>query len=331
MQVTMKDIAREANVSVVTVSRALNDKPDISKETKDHILNIAEKLNYTPNILAQSLVTRDTKTIGIIIPSARDPFYNLVIDGISHETRIRGYGMFLCNSQGNPNEELELINLLHGKRVNGMIINPLQEDNRYIDELKKSPIPFIFINRHSEEIQCDYVMNDNHYGSYLAIDHLIKTGRRKIVYLCVSPTVSSGQERIDGCKEALKDNNLPDSTLCVITCDKTIQSCYMLVKKLIADNFEMDAIYVWDDGMAVGARRALFESNIKIPEEIALVGYDDIEVSEYLYPPLTTIRQPTFQIGQIAAKILIDRFENGHKNDFKHIIMKPELVIRNTT
>ncbi len=327
----MKDIAREANVSVVTVSRALNNKPDINKETKKHILHIADKLNYTPNILAQSLVTKDTRTIGVIIPNARDPFYALIIDGISNETRNRGYGIFLCNSHEDPDEELELIRVLRGKRVNGMLIYPLQEDKRYIEELKNSPVPFVFLNRHSDELKCDYVMNDNYYGSFLAIDHLIKKGHKKIVYICAKPTASSGHERIEGCKEALRKNNLPESALRVLTCDETIESCYNLVKELNADNGDIEAMYIWDDRLAIGARRALFESNIKIPEDIALVGYDDIEVSEYLYPPLTTVRQPTFQIGQMAARILIDKFETGHENGFKQIILKPELIIRNTT
>jgi LacI family transcriptional regulator len=327
----MKDIAREARVSVVTVSRALNNKPDINKETKEHILDIAEKLNYTPNVLAQSLVTKDTRTIGVIIPNARDPFYALVIDGISNETAKRAFGIFLCNSHEDPDEELDLIKSLIGKQVNGMLIYPLQEDNRYINQLKGSPVPFVFLNRHSDELQSDYVMNDNYHGSFLAIDHLIKKGHKKFVYICAKPTASSGHERIEGCQEALRKNGLPNSSLRVITCDETIESCYKLVKRLISENGDLEAMYVWDDRLAIGARKALFEANIRIPEDVALVGYDDIEVSEYLYPPLTTVRQPTFQIGQLAARILIDKFESENHTEFKQIVLKPELVIRDTT
>jgi LacI family transcriptional regulator len=327
----MKDIAQKANVSVVTVSRALNNKPDISKETKKHVLDIAERLNYTPNVLAQSLVTKDTRTIGIIIPNARDPFYALVIDGMSNEAANRGFGMILCNSHEDPDEELGLIKSLIGKQVNGMLIYPLQEDKRYINLLKSSPVPFVFLNRHSDELQCDYVINDNYHGSFLAVDHLIEKGHNKIIYICAKPTASSGQERIEGCKEAIKKNGLAESALKVLTCDETIESCYQLVKDLISHNGEIEAMYVWDDRLAIGARRALFESNIKVPEEVALIGYDDIEISEYLFPPLTTVHQPTFQIGQMAARILIDKFESDNETGFKQIVLKPELVIRNTT
>ena len=327
----MKDIARKANVSVVTVSRALNDKPDISKKTKERILLIAQELNYTPNGLAKSLVTRDTRTIGVIIPNARDPFYALIIDGISHETRVRGYGIFLCNSQEDPDQELELIRLLRGKRVNGMLIYPVQEDNRYIQELSNCPVPFVFLNRHTDQLQCDYVINDNFHGSFVAVDHLIKKGYKKITYICAKPNASSGRERIAGCREAIRQNGLTEDSLNVLTCNETIESCYTLVKQLISRKNEIDALYLWDDHLAIGARRALFEAHIKIPDDIAIVGYDDIEISEYLYPPLTTVRQPTFQIGEMAARILIDKFESDSENAYKQIVLKPELIIRSTT
>jgi len=327
----MKDIASEANISVVTVSRALNNKPDISKKTKEDVLRIARNLDYTPNVLAQSLVTKDTKTVGIIIPNARDPFYASVIDGISNETRNRGYGIFLCNSHEDPDEELELIKLLRSKWVNGMLIYPLQEDSRYINELQNNQTPFVFLNRHSEKIKSDYVINDNYQGSFLVIDHLIKKGYKNIVYVCAKPTASSGQERIEGCKGALRKHGFEESAMKVLTCDESIECCYNLVLNLLSDNVDIDAMYIWDDRLAIGASRALFESNIKIPEDIALVGYDDIEVAEFLYPPLTTVRQPTFQIGQLAARILIDKFESGNDDKLQQIVLKPELIVRATT
>jgi LacI family transcriptional regulator len=159
--IKMKDIAKHAGVSVVTVSRALNDKPDINLETKKRVLKIAQQYNYTPNGLAKSLVTKITKSIGIIIPNNKDPFYAEILHGIACETRERGYSIVLCNSHDNADRELELINFLRGKRVDGMLIYPLQKDNRYIDELNNNPLPYVFLNRHVDALKCDYVMNDN--------------------------------------------------------------------------------------------------------------------------------------------------------------------------
>jgi LacI family transcriptional regulator len=330
MAVTMKDIAKRAGVSVVTVSRALNDKPDINKETKDFILKIANELNYTPNGLAKSLVTRKTNTVGIVIPGM-DPFYAEVVDGISNESRKRGYSVILCNSHDSTDKELELIRLLQEKRVDGMLIYPIQEDNRYIEELKNCPIPFIFLNRHTDALKCDYVINDNVYGAFSAVNHLIQKGCKKITYICAKPTASSGKERIAGCKKSIIENALPSDALNVVTCDETIGRCYDLVKELLKKDEKLDAIFVWDDKLAIGAIKAIFEAGKRIPHDIALVGYDDIEVSEYLFPPLTTVRQPSYEIGETAASILLDKIESEGKQELKQVTLKPKLIIRETT
>jgi len=330
MAVTMKDIAKKAGVSVVTVSRALNDKPDINKETKDLILKIANELNYTPNGLAKSLVTKKTKTVGIVIPGM-DPFYAEVVDGISNESRKRGYSVILCNSHDSADRELELIRLLQEKRVDGMLIYPNQEDNRYIEELKNCPIPFIFLNRHTDALKCDYVINDNVYGAFSAVNHLIQKGYKKFTYICAKPTASSGKERIAGCKKSISENALPSDALNVVTCDETIGSCYDLVKELLKKDEKLNAIFVWDDKLAIGAIKAVFEAGKRIPDDIALVGYDDIEISEFLFPPLTTVRQPSHEIGETATRILIDKLESEDESELKRVVLKPELIIRQTT
>jgi LacI family transcriptional regulator len=145
------------------------------------------------------------------------------------------------------------------------------------------------------------------------------------------PTASSGQERIAGCKEAIKKNGLPEDALTIRTCDETIECCYNLVKSLVVKEKTLESLFIWDDRLAIGARKALFEAGKRIPEDIAIVGYDDIEISEYLYPPLTTVKQPSYQIGEMAARILLDKFESNGNNDLKQIVLKPELIIRSTT
>jgi LacI family transcriptional regulator len=331
MTAKMRDIAEKVGVSVVTVSRALNNKPDINKETKNRILQIARELNYTPDGLAKSLVTKKTNSIGIVIPNTRDPFYAEVIDGISAESRSRGYSIVLCNSHDSSDEELSLIRLLREKRVDGMLIYPLQEDNRYIEELRNSPIPFVFLNRHTDALDCDYVMNNNFHGSFLAVNHLVEKGYKKITYICAKPAASSGKERIAGCREAIRRNNLPMKNLSIEICEETIESCYNLVRMLLSQDRDISALFVWDDRLAVGARRAILEFGKEIPKDIALVGYDDIEISEYLFPPLTTIRQPSYQIGHTAAKILVDKIEFKSNHKVRKKILKPELIIRETT
>lgn len=332
MVITMKDIAKMAGVSVVTVSRALNNKPDINQKTKDSIIQIAKDLDYTPHGLARSLITRKTNTLGIIIPNNQDPFYAAVVDGISNESREREYSVILCNSHGDPDEELRMLRLLREKRVDGMLVYPTQEDDRYIDVLRQSPIPFVFLNRHTDALECDYVMNDNIHGAFSAVDELIRKGYRRIVYICARPDASSGKERIAGCKAAIKKHGLDSRNLRIMTCEETTHSCYAIVKGIIGDtSSKPDALFLWDDRLAIGAIKALLEENLRIPADMAVVGYDDIEISEFLYPSLTTVRQPTYQIGETATRILIDKLESQDLADPQRIVLKPELIVRETT
>lgn len=326
----MKDVAKKAGVSVVTVSRALNNKPDISKATRERIISIAHELNYTPDGLAKSLVTRKTKTIGILIPGM-DYFYARVVDGISSESRERGYGVILCNSHECANDEIKLLRHLREKRVDGILIYPVQKDDRYIEELRNTPVPFVFLNRYTEVLEADYVTNDNNLGGFTVVNYLIQKGHKKITYICAKPTASSGMERIAGCKRAISEHGLPSIALNIKYCKETIRSCYKLVQDLLKEDRKLDAIFVWDDRLAIGAMKAIFEAGKRIPEDIALAGYDDIEVSQYLFPPLTTVRQPSYEIGEAAARILFDRFESEDMMEFKRIVLKPELIVRGTT
>lgn len=331
MATTIKDIAAKAGVSAVTVSRALNDKPDISKETKELILQIANELGYTPNTIAKSLVTRKTKTIGILIPVTIDPFFAEMVQGIADVCFESGYHIDLCHTHANADMELDYIRLLRGKHAEGMLIYPVQEDRRYIDVLKDSPLPFVFLNRHTDALECDFVINDNVHGAYLAVNHLLDRGFKRIVYVCAKPVASSGKERIEGCQKAFRERGLSDDTFDVETCKPTIQCCYQSVKTLISAKRDVDALFIWDDKLAIGAYKAIYEAGLKIPEDIALVGYNDMETSEFLFPSLTTIRQARYQIGQEAARILLDKIQSEKAPPVQKIVLKPELVIRDST
>ena len=331
MAITIKDVAKKAGVGVTTVSRALNSKSEIRQETKDLILKVCKELGYKPNRLAKSLVTRKSNTIGVLIPDSMDAFFSEMVQGIADECLESGYSIVLTNTQGSADKELEYIRLLLEKRMDGMLIYPVQEDDRYIEELKNSTIPFVLLNRHTEALDCDYVINDSVHGAYLAVDHMIQKGHKQIIYLCAKPATSTGKERIFGCKKAIHENGLAENSLKVLTCKPTIESAYILMKKLLMAKQHTSATFVWDDKLAIGVRKAIFEAGLKIPEDMVLVGYNDIEIAKYLFPPLTTIRQSTYQIGETAARILLDRLDSDKTETPKQIILKPELVVREST
>jgi len=327
----MQDVANKAGVSKVTVSRALNDKPDIRKATKELILKIADELGYTPNDVAKSLATRKTNTIGIIVPDNLDSFYPEIVQGVADKCREKDYSIVLCYSNGEADKEVEYIKLLKAKRVDGIIIYPVQDDDRYIDELKSISRPFVLVGRHTDTLDCDYVINDNVYGAFLAMNHLIEKGHKTFVYVCAKPTTSTGRERIEGCKRAMIENGLPLQSLQVVTCRPKIDSCYNVVRNVLSNYNNLSAMFVWDDKLAIGAIRAIFETGLRIPEDIALVGYNDTEIARHFSPPLTTIRQASYEIGKIVADIILKKLEAESVVESKRIVLKPELVVRKTT
>jgi LacI family transcriptional regulator len=331
VSITIKDIARTAGVSTVTVSRALNNKPDINQGTKDRILRIAEELEYKPNGLAKSLVTRKTRTLGVLIPNTTDSFFSEVIQGIADECLKVGYSLILSHTNGSADRELQYVRLLQEKRAEGLLVYPVQEDDRYIEVFKKLKIPFVFLNRHTQALDCDYVANDNQKGAFLAIDHLIQKGHKQIVYLCNRPNSSSGIERIAGCKKAMSHHGLPVENLKIMVCDSTIDSSYTISRQLLKNEKKLTAIFCWDDKLAIGAMKAIHEKGLNMPRYFALIGYNDIEISKFLFPPLTTIRQATYKIGQAASKMLLERLESKNDSEPKHVIFKPKLIVRGTT
>ena len=181
-------------------------------------------------------------------------------------------------------------------------------------------------------MSCDYVKNDNEYGGYIAINHLIQRGYRNINYLCARPNTTTGQGRIAGSKRALIENGLPPESLKIISCDETIDASYQCAKELLIEQNMPDAIFIWNDKLVLGVMNAIFERGLKIPDDIAIMGYDDLEISKYLSPPLTTIAQDSRRIGEIAAHILIEKIESEAKrNQISQIILKPALVVRQST
>lgn len=326
----MKDVAREGGVSINTVSRALNDKPDVNENTKKRILEIADRLNYVPNFLAKGLVTKNTKTIGVIVSDNANPFFARIIKGTEDFARSKGYNIILCNTDERYEREEEAIRLLREKRVDGLVITltPAQKKRTDILELKRSGVPFILLNRHMDDIMTDYVINDNVYGAYLAVSHLVKSGHKRVGYISGPSQISSVRERLEGYKKVLFENNIEFDNLLVKESNLKMEDGYRLIKEFLELENRPTAVFTYSDILAIGALKALKEARLKVPKDMALVGYDDIEFSAFLEVPLTTVHQPRYRIGEEGAKILINRIEKKDSEGLQQIVLKPELVIR---
>ncbi|HCQ89366.1 MAG TPA: LacI family transcriptional regulator [Clostridium sp.] len=328
MKVTIKDVAKKANVSITTVSRVINKiEGYTNEETKKRILKVIEELDYKPNALARSLVTKRTKTIGLILPDISNPFFPSIAKSVEDLVNELGYNLILCNSYDDTEKEANYINVLKENCVDGILLNSKQTKDKY--DIYKDDVPMVFIDR-KPEVEIKYgVFVDNYKGAYNATKHLIDLGHRSIACITGPKNINTTIERLRGYKDALIDNHIECDETIIKSNDYAIEGGYEAAKDLIK-NHNITAIFTHDDLMACGVYKAAKELSYKIPDDISVVGFDDITLVEFLDPPLTTIKQPTEDIGKVSVEILMDLIENN-KIQGKIISLDTELIIREST
>ncbi|MGC9213402.1 MAG: LacI family DNA-binding transcriptional regulator [Athalassotoga sp.] len=322
--VTVKDIARIAGVSVNTVSRALNDKPDINEETKKKVLEAAKKLGYVSNKSALSLKRQKSYIVGVVIEDNANPFWAEVLKGVEATAKAYGYHVILANTARNYETEAEGIKMLIERRVDGLLISPVQERYDDILNLKKYEIPFAIMGRHVEGLEVPMVYDDGIRGGNIATEYLIKQGCKKIAFVGAQSYNTASIERCQGYKKALQKNGIQVEDALIKTGGIEIEGGYNSVMDLVASHTEFDGIFVYNDLMALGVIKALKELKIKVPEEVKVIGYDDISYSSFICPSLTTMRMKKFEIGEIAFKMLFDSNEQNKDE----VVLHSDLVIR---
>ena len=330
MQTTIKDIAKKAKVSANTVSKALNNKPGVGKETCDRILKTAEELGYLPNVLAKNLRLSQTKTIGVIISDNSNPFFARMIKGIQDVAREANYHIVLYNTEENSDFEEEAIGLLLELRVAGLLITPTQKKIDYILRLKQLHIPFILLVRHLEEVVTHYVTTDNIIGGYIATQHLINRGHQRIVFINGPYQNSAAKERFSGYQKALKENKIVFDESLVKWGNLDMKDGYNAMRRILLNERPPLGVFLFSDYIAIGALKAVREKNLEIPEDVSIVGYDDIDLVNYLDVPLTTVHQPKYSIGKKGAEILINIIEGKLSNgeEFERTVLQPRLIVR---
>ncbi|SDG75122.1 transcriptional regulator, LacI family [Thermoanaerobacter thermohydrosulfuricus] len=330
MAVTIKDIAKLANVSITTVSRVINNKTEgVSEETRNRILQLVKELGYQPNAIARGLVTKKTKTVGLIIPDISNPFFPDIARGVEDSAHIYGYNVFLCNTDDNLEKESEYINALKEKYVDGIIFTSSSiPKHEHITDLIKSGIPVVIMDRRIDSEDIYGVFLDNYEGGYIATKYLIDLGHKRIGCITGPLYISNAIERLEGYKRALVDNEIEVDNRLIFEGDYKINSGIIGAEKLL--EHEVTAIFASNDLMAYGAYKAIRSYGYKIPDDISVVGFDDIQLSQILEPQLTTIRQPAYDMGLTAARMLIKLIE-GKKMNKKIANFRPQLIIRQST
>ncbi|MBW9171500.1 LacI family transcriptional regulator [Clostridium estertheticum] len=322
--VGIKDIAIECNVSATTVSRALNNSKEISKKTRELILKTCEEKGYIPNSAARSLILNKTNMIGLLIPDITNQYYAYVSKGVSSYLEKIGYGLVLCNSDRNKDNENRYIDFLAQKRVDGIILIPVKPK---ASDYKKiiANVPLVMADNYVKDLEVSYVGNDNYVGARKIVSHMLRQGYRKIGVILGDESSTASDERLKGYKDILTENNIEISNDILLNSSANFEDGFKLAQILI--NKKVDAIFTINDSVAMGVMKYAHMNNILIPKDIGIAGYDDIEQASMLTVPLTTVHQKKFELGQIAAKILIEEI-NNHKTLKQTIILKPELVIR---
>lgn len=326
--ITIKDIAKAANVSINTVSRALNNKPDINAKTKEKVLKIAEELGYVKNITASSLRNRKSKTIGVIFKDITNPFFVEVLKGIEKATKENDYSLILMDIEKDYELEKKAIQIMAEKRVDGILISPVRKEKKKFNKIMNLNIPYVIIGDHFEEMNADEIYANDLKGGYLATKHLIERGRKKIVFLNVKNHNFVSQSRLQGYKKALKEAKIRINNKIIFDIKEDVNDAYKKILEILENGLSFDSIFCFNDILAYGAIKALREKGIEIPKEIMVVGYDDIIYSSII--DLTTIRIPKFELGYKAFHILFDKM-NHKVNKRTKIVLDVELIERKTT
>jgi DNA-binding LacI/PurR family transcriptional regulator len=344
---TIADVAKKVGVTGTTISRYLNGSGYVSSETSAKIERAIAELDYKPNMIAKSLVTKKTHTIGLIIASIINPFYPDVVLGVEDESYEKGYNVILCNADGKKREN-EYIDILLEKCVDGIIFSHLDVNFKQVLMLKKLKVASVLIDNEAPGLDTGNILTDDVRGGYLATEHLIRMGHKKIGLIHGSLKLNDQKigkvytetfqfriwnNRLKGFLKALEQHGIilnPDFVQEGDgTADNGVEGGYRAMKQILKLKDLPTALYAQNDLMAVGAINAVHEAGLKIPGDFSIVGHDGIDLSKIIYPKLTTVQQPRYMIGRAAAKLLIEM--NTLNTARKEIILHPELVLRETT
>lgn len=329
-RVTLKDVAKEAGVSVGVISRVLNNYGYFSEETKSKVLKAAEKLKYKPSSIARSLKTNQTKAIGVIISDVELHFFTAFVRGIEDVASQNGHIVILCDTDENAAKEREYLLALYERNVDGLIISPSPGNQSYLKKIARGGTPIVLADRKIGGLKAPTVLVDNETGAYEAVNYLVNLGHRRIGIIIGLKEITTTEERLAGYKRALKEHNIPSGLELVKEGNDRVDKA----RKATQDFLKMDnlptALFVSSEAMISGALQVLKENKIKIPQEISLVGFDDPTWASFTEPPLTTVRQPSYSMGILACQTLFKEMKRTSpiKIREENIILRPELIIR---
>lgn len=324
----MRDVAKLANVSLTTVSRTIRNDPHVSPQTRKKVLRAVKKLNYYVNEGARSIIKKQTKTIGLGIFDISNPFFPPLVRGVENTLNKFGYSLVLYNTDENHKKEDEFLRWMLEKRADGIILALTGGSNEYLNDIVKRNIPLVLVDREVEGISADVVCVDNADGGFVGVEHLITLGHRRIGMVAYQRGASTTEERIKGYLRALDVHGIEADETLLVESETSSESVMEAIKKLLSIPDPPTAIFSCSNLVTLGILKALKKLRKKIPQDLALVGFDDVEWGELLSSPLTAICQPAYTIGATAGQILLQRLFKEGPEEKQKVVLKTNLVIR---
>lgn len=328
---TIKDIANVLGITPSAVSKALNNHPRISDKTKTAVLQIAKNLDYQPNYLASALRKGKSNLVGVIIPKANSHFFSSIIEKIEEVLNNKGYNVIIAQSNESYEKECKSIDALLYTQVDGIIASMANETVKldYYEKIKSKGIPLILFDRGENDLNVDYVGIDDYLSSQMVIEHLVAQGCKRIAHIAGFSHTRIYKNRIRGYRDALEKFGLPIEDSLIVESNLRIEDGRKIMKQLLELKERPDAVYAAGDYAALGALQVMQENNIRVPDDMALVGFSNEPFTSLVTPSISSIEQHSEQIGQIAAKTLLKRIETKNKNvSLNKLILQPELIVR---
>lgn len=327
---TIYDVARLAGVSTATVSRALNGIGQIAPPTRAAIEAAVEQLGYRANTIARSLVTKSTQTIALLLPDITNPFYAALVSGVQECALSHDYTMLLCTTEGDAGREEQYLSLLRAKQVDGALVDGLLLPPDRIARFVKDGFPIVCLDRDVESDSIPLVQVDNRLGGRLATEHLLGLGHSRVAHVTGARVLGISEERLAGYREALAAAGVAADPRLVVEGRFTEESGYEAARSLLDRCPDVTAIFAANDLSALGVLSAIAESGRHVPGDISVAGFDDLRLSAFTSPPLTTIKQPAAEIGQLATELLIGLTRGKQAGKVRHLL-EPTLVVRQST
>ena len=329
--ITIKDIAQQLNLSKSTVSRALRNSSEIGADTKKRVKELAEQLDYNPNPLALSLLSNQTNDIGVIVPDIANPFFGIVIAGIEDVAFAQGYHVVIYQSHDDYEREVLNVKHIYNRRKDGLLVAMAAgtHDYTHFKNLHERGFPIVFFDRVCEEIDTHKVSVDDFEGAYKATEHLVSQGCTRISHISGPDHLLISRRRLHGYRAALLDYNLPIDDALIVPADYNMHSGLLAARRLLALPLLPDGIFAGSDNIAIGCHAAIREAGLSMPQNIALVGFSDLPMAALLNPPLSSVAQPSFEMGRLAAELLINLIRNPKENNHSITnVLKTHLIVR---